>query len=238
MYLSSDPGQDRRRSCLLILPAKRRVILSQERVSCIKNFPQNPYVKGCFDWLNGHRIRTRTSLIWGPANGKVIGAVLMINPGSCEPQDPDLAERWRKGGRGGKIGLVRAKLDPTQRRIASVVAKAYARRKRTPHGQILIRNLFCLAEPELQKAVAVATSPGGSIYTKLERIPKSVPWLWLAWGTGKPQLDHFREAALHRHADRSLIWIPSKKDPSRCCHPGRLSWLDMEPLIDEIARRI
>jgi hypothetical protein len=123
-------------------------------------------------------LRTRTELRYGERATRLIGAVVMVNPGSSMPVE-------------GMGAMLPATLDPTMRTVIRVIESAYSMvdKKLMRGDYIRICNLFDLCAAQLEQAISSLreiheenNQLGKTTHTSLRDIPRDVPWIWLAWG--------------------------------------------------------
>lgn len=119
---------------------------------------------------------------------KCMGVVIMLNPGSSEPEGVE--STWRDG------EIVKAKADDTMKQIERCVLEAYGDNPPS-EGYIEIFNLFNLCEPTSQEAIKKYKEDKNKqfmITTNLvEKIKDETPWIWVAWGCDKGLQDRKKE---------------------------------------------
>src|SRR3989338_6030634 len=95
-----------------------------------------PYDIEAYFWKEKGAVkRNKTKIIFDRNENKCIGIVLMLNPGKCEPKNPDDI-----GANPKKFSTFNGNLkrDPTQGKIAHVIKPAYDDK---PSGYVFITNL-------------------------------------------------------------------------------------------------
>lgn len=140
--------------------------------------------------------RTSTYLQWGKSK-KSLGAVLLLNPGSANPdeQDPDLNARLKSSG----AAMGRIRTDAVMEQLIRLIEKIHNDRP-VIEGRFRIYHLFNLQETNAERAVNAFERLADSrkiIVTESLVTPRELqahPWILLGWGTNhRRSWRHLRE---------------------------------------------
>lgn len=120
---------------------------------------------------DGYTFRVKTELRYGVGRKRLLGAVVMFNPGSSRPEH-------------GYDVMAPASLDSTLHTVRAIVEEAY-RRDVPAGGYLAVYNLFYLCEPGSGAALAMAANcawPEDHPMWAQPALPPDVSWVWRAWG--------------------------------------------------------
>ena len=171
---------------------------------------------------------------------KCIGIVIMLNPGSSEPEKSESS--WING------KIVEAEVDPTMKQIEKCVKMAYEIKKKELEGAkyIEIFNLFelcCTSSKEVIKKYKMKDESLIKSKIKIEEIDiPETPCIWIAWGCDK-EINDIKEKVydtiISQFPENIIIKFHKNiKNKYEFWHPFQHDKHKQSELIDEISKEI
>ena len=194
-----------------------------------------------FFWREGERgelvFRDRTQLIFDGEKNECIGIKLMLNPGSCEPQDGDKVIKDDAKEYQGKV-------DTTMRNASEIIKEAYANELR---GYTYIVNLSDRREkkPKNLSATDFKTQDHitEEIKNKINECSNQVKWIWIAFGKNSEGKDKESKEALKK-LKGDVLRLLTDKFPDKIVgrtnqhHPNFLTFPEGKTAREEVVREI
>lgn len=136
---------------------------------------------------NNQIYRKDTRLIFNGYNEECIGLVIMLNPGSLKPA-------YSSESLNAKPIIYSCKPDHTLNIVTECIEKAYGSINQNPKGYISIVNLFDVKQPNSKNLTLIEIK---SFESFSKEVPLKYPWVWIAWGKDRIELNQLKEDILH-----------------------------------------